>query len=454
MAKPTLNVDSSPPQRPCLLPLLQPVRHCLQPHLDDRSAAVLLQTSHATASSLLCGYSFVDHVFACHSQSVQAARRSFALFARYHMRILRLSFSRDWNESLVDSETGQSILPLSLLALTLGQDFGYSTVANASFGVLNETGQSLKEDVREARDEDGEIEFSRRIQSVSLDRHNDTAWNVHAYGESSGAFNQRIPPSALPPGLRFLQFSSDYNHTLQQGSIPDSVQVLQFGRDFNQPLSAGHLPSSLTHLVFGDKYNTRLPPGVLPAGLLRLRLGVSYTPILEPGTLPSQLQQLAISDHHYHPLRSGVVPSSVTHLRLGWFCHSPLQGSLPHGLVHLNLGDWFSQQLLPGLLPTSLRELIIGESHNQPLLPGSLPDGLEVLAFHPRAEFSHTIEPGVIPASVVVVSMGKRYKQDIVAGGIPATVRWLRLPPRYQEVDLTDVCSRATRVLYWRDTRD
>ena len=439
---------------PCLLPLLQPVRHCLHGFLSAATAARLMQASRALTVSLLAGYSFVDHVFTYDNQTIADVKRSIALYSRYHMRIVRMSLPRRWEgEPLLDGESGRSWLPASLEALALGpetSDGQRGSLVHAAFESRWLQGHVSGEE-NERQDA---REFIRRIRAaLSTSERN---WDALQYGDCKGRFDQPIPPAALPLGLRYLQFTDYFNRPLQVGSIPDTVEVLQFGEWFNQPLQAGHLPVSLTHLVFGYRFNQPLLPGVLPAGLQQLHLGGYYNQPLQPGTLPSQLQQLSVSFEYNQPIRPDVIPPSVTHLRLGARFNQPLQkGSIAQGVEYLDLGWSFNQPLSPGVLPATLRDLIISKHFNRPLLVGSLPFGLEALVFHRLSSFQQPLLPGAIPNTVLALSLGKYYREPLVAGGIPATVRWLRLPGSYEGNELQAVlspCTRlTTRLLWWPD---
>ena len=433
----------------CLLPLLQPVRLCLHAFLSDRDATRLMQTSHSIAASLLADHAFVDHVFTHHS--LTKARQSFAFYARYHMRILRLCLPKTWNAPLVDRKSGRSLLPASLLSLTLGSDPLRQSIAYCPLDRDELQGEKLC-------DEEGRVVYGEREVNDLIRRWEEAGtcdtWDLRPYGGRAGIFNLPIPPGALPHSLRFLQLGRRFDQPLQVGSIPDSVEVLQLGAEFNQRLEAGHLPVSLTQLMCDGCYNQTLRPGVLPAGLRRLRLGHSYDQRLTPGALPSQLQQLSLGLRFNQPLSPGAIPPLVTHLRLSYMFDQPLLlGSISQGVVRLHLGDQYNQPLLSSVLPTSLRELVISRCYTHALLPGSLPDGLQVLAFSRGAKFQHTLQPGVLPASVVAVSMSQLYEQRLVAGGIPSTVRWLRLPGEYAEEDLSGVLSPGTRVVWWAATR-
>ena len=421
-----------------------------------------MQASRATTTALLTDYDFSDHTFTFHT--VAALQHSLSFYGRRHMRILCMCLPEEWKEPLVNSMSGRSVLPASLVALTLGS---VDRSAARYAAVLRRlSGEGMSEQNRAVRR--GETEFYCRIELIDAD---DEESDYKSWESFDGQFHQPIPPGALPNGLRVLRLNGD--QPLQAGSIPATVELLQFGEAFTQPLEAGHLPVSLTQLDLGLMYRRPLLPGVLPAGLQRLHLGETYNQPLQPGTLPAELRALHLGGRYNHMLLSGtlppqlkelhlgdgykqpigpdVIPPSVTRLRLSRCFNQPLQpGCIPQGVVYLHLGFWFTRPLLPGVLPTSLRELVISFSYDQPLLAGGLPDELEVLAFHPKSNFQHTLQPGVIPASVSVVGLSQLYDQKLVAGGIPATVRWLRLRTAYATQDLTGVLSPTTRVVYWR----
>ena len=206
---------------PCLLPLLQPVRHCLHPFLSNVAAARLLQTS-TIALSLLTGYSSVDPVFAFHSHTVADVKACIDLYDSYHLRIFRMSLARAWNEPLVDSATGQSLLPPSLVCLSFGSpaeeaDFSRSAAYAPLDGFVDSDCAQFvspsRFDERLPYDRGGgdDWEFYRFIRLVESNQMRDTAWTVWQFAACSSEFNQPIPPGALPPGLRFLQFNDQFN---------------------------------------------------------------------------------------------------------------------------------------------------------------------------------------------------------------------------------------------------
>ena len=313
-----------------------------------------------SVATLLAGYGFDEYMFVpCSSAGLQ---RSVALYERYQMRILHIQLPAEWHEPLIDSETRRSLLPASLLELTVGMyQPPTRTTRPAPLIASNVRPTPMSsETLSHTR------EFLKLIQPVDARLRHDRAWNVQRYSEHSGVSNAPIPPGALPQRLRFLLLNKDFNQPLSVGSIPDSVAVLQFGSAFNQPLASGHLPASLTHLVFNGAFNQRLRPGVLPAGLRRLHLGWHNNQPMQRGVLPPQLQELSFAADHDQPITLGVVPPSVTHLRLGAHFNQPLlRGSIPHGVVHLNVGDSFDHPLPPGVLPSSVRELALGRWYGQ-----------------------------------------------------------------------------------------
>ena len=452
---------------PCLLPLLQPIRSSFHPFVSSADAARLMQTSRCTTTSLLDGYGFHDHAFLFHTAAEM--KRADALYSQYGTRILRIGLARDWTEPLLDSDSGRSILPASLLALCIGQQWDSDTetwtlrdcAATAAFDGAERLEAEAAGEEKDG-DRDDESYFRRRIRPVNgcfTEADTDDSWNVAQFRRAGAdLFNQPLPAGALPHGLRYLQLNREFYQPLDVGSIPDTVEVLQFGELYNLPLTAGQLPASLTHLVCSFFYDHSLEPGVFPAGLRRLSLPGMWKQPLRPGLLPPQLRQLSFGLFFKQPITPGAIPPSVTHIRLSPGCeHRLLVGSIPHGVRHLNLGTGFNRPLLPGVLPSSLRELIFGASYTQPLQPGSLPDGLEVLAFHCDSEYPHALLPGIIPASVVVMSLGNSDDdtRELVPSGIPATVRWLRLNRNYATrkhsgQELSAVLSPSTRVVWWQ----
>ena len=446
---------------PCLLPLLQPVRHCLHSFLSDVDAARLMQTSRSTTIDLLTGFAFISHVFI--PQDAAQLKRTIALYNDYNIRILRMSLSDKWNERLLDATTVRPLLPASLQALSLGQHDGLVMKRmlgrGAAYAALDGGEERHNESEgrgAEAAPEAGqEGEFRRLVRLVDaremdLLRLHDVSWRVLRYAGCIGDFSQPLTPGALPHGLRFLQFHDRYNLPLQAGSLPSTLETLQLGFEFDQPFTAGHLPASLRHLVLGHGYDQQLMPGVLPAGLLRLAIGAKFDHPLPVGVLPPQLQQISLGGRFRRSIGTGTFPSTLTHIRLSFAYNEPLHASsLPHGLVHLNLGERYNLPLAPGVLPDTLCEIAFGIEFAQPLQRGSLPDGLAVIGFHKYSAYPHAFLPGIIPASVVAISMGTGYEEELVVGGIPSTVRWIRLPRAYADTNLSGVLSPSTRVVYW-----
>ena len=439
----------------CLLPLLQPVRLCLLPFLGDADAVRLLQTSHATASTLLAGYS-LERVFTPYNAG--ELKQAVALYGRYHMRILRISLAESWQEPLVDSASGAPLLPASLLALALGSTpaFDGPLLRCAAWTALSgaQRDESQKQQQGKTHEaisgDDDEGTFHQLVRPVDLSNMRDRSFNIQDYGLCLGAFNQPLPRGALPHGLRFLQAGRAFDQPLECGSIPDTVQVIAFGDDFNQPLSVGHLPASLHTLVLGYRYAQPLLPGVLPPDLRRLRIGFWFNQPLLQNALPPRLREISLGWAFNKPLNPGVLPPSVTHIRLSHDFNKPLEiGSIPHGVLHLNCAEMFDQPIPPGVLPASLREVALSRYFSQTLQPGSLPDGLQLLAFHIHSAYPHRLLPGVIPPSVRVVSMGEEYSEQLEKGSIPETVEWIRLPRLHATKGLHDVLAPSTRLVWW-----
>ena len=240
----------------CLLPLLQPVHHCLHALLSDRDAARLMQTSRSITTTLLIDYALIDHVFSF--DTITEAKRSFALYAGYHMRIVRLCLPRKWDAALIDGRNGRPVLPASLKALMLGPDSASGSIdmratwfSSAAYAALEDEDEG--EEARQKEDEKEESEEQRLIRTVEQCelgkwrvRPNSQCDQRFGYGPSNGRFNQPIPPGALPSGLRFLQLGNHFNQPLQQGSIPDTVDVLQFAECI-QSAAASWSSANLAH---------------------------------------------------------------------------------------------------------------------------------------------------------------------------------------------------------------
>ena len=377
---------------PCLLPSLQPVRHCLHPFLSSRDAARLMQASCSLTASLLSEYRFVDRVFFDQIHDVTAVQHSLAFYARYRLRITQMRLPYSWTDVTIDGDSGRSTLPASLIALSLGQE------------ILDELRDTLLytpgRDSEDRADSAGDGCERERECCRWWEDYYDFAWSGFEYGCIEGAFNQPIPPGALPHGLRFLQFCSCFEQPLQTGSIPDTVEVLHFGFGFNQPLLPGHLPASLTHLHLGSCYQQPLLPGVLPAGLKQLHVGEEYNQPLQPGVLPAQLAALDLGYMFDQPLCPGVIPSSVRHLRLSDRFHQPLQpDSIPDGVIHLILSDHFEQQS-PRVFPDSIHQLVLGRRFNEPLQAGSIPDTVTALVF--GEQFDQPLQAASYPRSSLI----------------------------------------------------
>ena len=92
-----------------------------------------MQTSRDIAASLLHGYAFVEHVFAYDSSTVADIQRSLAVYASYDMRIVRMCLPKEWNEPLVDADSGQPLLPRSIVALTLGARYHVEEAPSAAY---------------------------------------------------------------------------------------------------------------------------------------------------------------------------------------------------------------------------------------------------------------------------------------------------------------------------------
>ena len=212
-------MDSRPSYTgPCLLPLLHPVRLCLHPFITSADAVRLMRASRVTTASLLADYAFIDRVFQWHyPYTIPEVKRSLALYARYHMRLLCMCLPKDWNESLIDGDSGRSVLPASLIALTFGQETEYPVRGSIVHAAFDDSERRRRE---EDEEEAGvERQFSRRVRRWERDNSCDP-WSVFEYTPSRGLFNQPLPPGALPHGLRFLQFQSAVQPAAASGQHP------------------------------------------------------------------------------------------------------------------------------------------------------------------------------------------------------------------------------------------
>ena len=72
-----------------------------------------MRASDCLTIALLRDYVLHDVVF--RFQASGHKRKRLAAYERYHMRITRMHLPSDWNTSLLDSATGRSVLPSSLL---------------------------------------------------------------------------------------------------------------------------------------------------------------------------------------------------------------------------------------------------------------------------------------------------------------------------------------------------
>ena len=436
---------------------LLPVRLCLLPFVSGEEAVRLLSTCRS-ALGLLHGYAIIDHIFTYESCTVAQIKRSFAFYSRRHIRICDVILPANWSRPL-HVNTGRSLLPVSLVVLTLGADEPGTEKslerpsdpdAVWDSGAGWDTRPAVAQRVVGSESAADLTDFYERVWPVEESLKQDMSWSVLPFRSRIGSFDRPIPAGALPRGLRFLQLNDLFNQPLDTGSIPNTVEIIQFGQHFDQPLAVGHLPASLTSLILDGDFNQPLLPNVLPPNLRRLRLSECFNQPLYRDTFPPRLQQLEFTWQRSQPVRPGVIPPSVTHLGLNLFWDEPLQvGSITHGVVHLHLSCCLLQPLLPGVLPRSLRELVLQHGSEPALQPGSLPEGLEVLSFRSDEE-PDTLRPGILPASLVVLS-GHWLEPAQLAGAVPGTVRWLRLRRETAEKLPSGFFAPTTRVVWWKE---
>ena len=194
---------------PCLLPLLRQFVNAsthsstpLMPRVSCRPATPSPPpSSPAMASSTTSS----------HTAGWRRPSWSFAFYARYHMRMLRLCLPKTWNVPLVDRKSGRSILPRSLLALTLGPDYhdydydgrqrrvhsvAHATLDGREYGRETEEVQQ-KEAV--ATGDSGECErLVRGIDDRQRDHMRlqlDTLWHTPRYGRIDDASTSPFHPA-------------------------------------------------------------------------------------------------------------------------------------------------------------------------------------------------------------------------------------------------------------------
>lgn len=386
-----------------------------------------MRVSPSFTLSLLTEFTF-RHCLRLTEPTSAALGRMTALYARYGLRVIRLELPYEFNSSLVDQVTGQSLLPSSLTDLRLGHRYAMPVTGPPVYlcDVLEED-----EAAKDSIDDRVRLYHTRMTASQMMTR-----------GPSESSMNQPIPPGALPLTLQRLQIGWNWNQYVVAGALPPSLTWLRFGADFRQHLSVGVLPSSITHLSLGESFDHELLPGVLPASLIELEVGWMFDQALHSGSLPAGLRRLTMFGKYNYPFPPGILPSSLTHLHLGDHYNQPLQpSSLPSSLMHLCFGERYNLPLTAGLLPSSLRELhfvpwqksgSFGASakFSQPILPGQLPEGLESLVL--PLNYPHEVGVGVLPDSLLVLDLGKRYfSTELGLRGvdrvIPRGLRWLRM---------------------------
>jgi hypothetical protein len=386
-----------------------------------------MRVSSAVTAALLPGYTF-DRWFRPTEPTPAALARLSALYERYHMRVSRLELQYGYTSTLMNEETGQSLLPRSLIDFRAGERWRRQVYADPVYlSEVVDVDERVKDSIEQR------VELYRWRMMVPFLIHQDAA---------HGEVNQSLMFDALPPTLKRLQLEHSHDQPLCAGDLPSSLTHLQLGRCFNQPLLACHLPSSLTHIEFHYNFNQPLPPGVLPPSLLELELGWKFDQPLQPGSLPAGLRRLTMRGVFNQPISPGVVPPSLTHLHLGQGYNRPLEfGSLPAGLVQLYFGTGYNHPLTAGVLPSSLRELhfIRHSLFNHSILPGQLPDGLESLVL-PR-NYDHEVGVGVLPDGLLVLDLGAVYFSDAWIGQrwetishphgwLPRGLRWLKIRER------------------------
>ena len=156
-----------------------------------------------------------------------------ALYGRFDMRVLRISLSKVWNEPLLDSKMGESVLPAPLLAPSLGEAYGAVTRRRTAANTpLDGSWTEVSDELRLAHtahvwtgDESDRYRcVAPRVNTVA--RGVDHFGDVPQWDECDGAFDRPLPAGALPHGLLFLQLTWRHDKPPEVGSIPDTVVSL------------------------------------------------------------------------------------------------------------------------------------------------------------------------------------------------------------------------------------
>ena len=394
---------------------LTSVRTCVQSMLDDEDAARVLRVSRYTATNLLTGYSFRRRVF--FAESAAHLRRLTSFCSHYSLLITRMRLARDFSDPLHDVVTGQSLLPSSVIDLSLWPLMSDWLEVTPWPSPVDE--QKDREEV-EAMMQDPPINHLDHLKLFFSPSSSIFRWDS---GNAPSCFNHPLPPGVIPSGVRRLLFGSNFNQPLVVGSIPSSVTVLSF-TGFNQPLGVAVLPPALTHLYLTG-YHHPLVPGVFPSSLRQLWLSQSFNQPLVEGALPPGLTHLYLGIEFNHPLPVGMLPSSLTHLCLSRDYKRRLQpGSLPHGLLHLSMGEPYNHPLT-GVLPTTLISLKLSDEFDRELRPNDLPSSL--LFLYLGSVWQRPLGVGVLPSFLLVVSFSPTLETDLTTVVLPSTLQHLTL---------------------------
>ena len=438
LSKPAAAASLPPPSPPAASPLLllSPVRVFFHSFLTDLDAVRLLQTSVTVARAVLADV-VLRHVFECDGGRLRRwQRQRRARFSHYERCGVRLncSFSRAFNSTT--AWDGPRLLPSTLHSLVMGQWRQPKHVPGTGFVDAAAEAEALL------------VQWKQEGCAWPVSREQWEAWHQLwtlqptslNSGSIHGRFDQPLPPSVLPHGLRFLALSDWHNQPLQRLSLPASITVLHLGRDWKAPLSPAILPSALRVLVFNS-------------------LSSAFNQPLYPGVLPATLRVLVLSERYNQPIGLGVLPDGLLQLSLGRVFNQPLQpGWAPSSLDTLILSACYDRPLLPGCLP-SVRSLVLGLYNFQPLTPGVIPEGVRLLKLSVLHE---PLQPGGLPASLRGLYVAFRCHHSpanvLSAGVLPSGLRALfvygsvqleSLPPSLELLSV-EGDDNASELLRWR----
>ena len=428
---------------------IDPIRPVFHRFLTDDDAARLLRVAHSFIAPILAAFTFHSHIFEP-TTLLQLARLK-TVYEGNGLHVTQMGVPADVKRLQLDSVTGESPLPRSLLSLVL---------AHPMHNIYNHAKLEARWAAFSAAAADWHTrpQYSLPHSSVAVEcyrgviaKEQGARWGLVTFGDPLGALDCPLTPGLLPHGLRVLQLGHAYNTAFLPGSLPDTLTYLQTGRSFNVPIAPGTLPASLLHLGLMFQWDQPLEAGALPDSLQYLSMSSWFKQSLRLGVLPSSLLALTLGHDWNQPLMPGVLPASLLYLTLGvMFDHPIVHGVLPPSLTSLDLGFQFDHPLPVGVLPACLRMLRLSNRFDQRLERGQLNEGLQYLRFSPDESVKYTpqLEAGVLPSSLVALDLTNRYKHELQPEVVPAGVRWMGLHRCY-ESKVRAVLPTGVELFWW-----